>query len=557
LEDPALEEHVSVVKSWAADIGGMDPDTRFETLHPAGLLLQHAEEEQFKADGTDQDRQVLMHLLRNHFYMRYQRDGRRQSFGELAKDYQVYRRARALFNIDDLLDNRSSPRSKFARTMIQFSRGLVDRDQREAPLAMIFTCSFGGGHKSASSAVSQYLKADGYDVRIADTTRDENFQTAAIKMGDYYFNKIVLEKQWYGLGNLVDRSNQLMSGVLVKSCPAPVCDSERKEQFRSALLLARPSLIVTVYHMDLMIVLELAKEMGNLPLIHIATDMDIKMHEVFDVRPIYPRMLVGVPFEVDASWSTISPLFRNQTFLSGYPVRDTFLLDPVEKRVQEEKTRRYPLNAKLVLVMSGGGGQDVPWPELLAKNGLDGHLVHVVVVAGGNNDFEPKLRSRLGGSVNFTGRTLLQGASQNVTVEVARDAANQNRDKPFFVLGAELALLMDMADLIITKPGGGTTAEVAYRGPPVVFDASHGLLHWEEFTVEQFEQQKRGVRLKATSGSALRQACVDALALGRSTRLATQPGSNTLLDTQARVQAAARDVMSRPCDRCTVFPVQT
>lgn len=35
----------------------------------------------------------------------------------------------------------------------------------------------------------------------------------------------------------------------------------------------------------------------------------------------------------------------------------------------------------MVLVMTGGGGQDVPWPEQLATEGI-GTRIHVIVVAG-------------------------------------------------------------------------------------------------------------------------------------------------------------------------------
>lgn len=31
--------------------------------------------------------------------------------------------------------------------------------------------------------------------------------------------------------------------------------------------------------------------------------------------------------------------------------------------------------------------------------------------------------------------------------------------------------------------GGGTTAEIAYRGLPAVFDATQGLLHWEDLAL--------------------------------------------------------------------------
>ena len=56
-------------------------------------------------------------------------------------------------------------------------------------------------------------------------------------------------------------------------------------------------------------------------------------------------------------------------------------------------------------------------------------------------------------------------------IEVAQDP-NPNADRPYFVGPQELRTLMDLADAAITKPGGGSTAELLYRGVPAVLDAS-------------------------------------------------------------------------------------
>ena len=42
---------------------------------------------------------------------------------------------------------------------------------------------------------------------------------------------------------------------------------------------------------------EIAKfRAGALPVLHIATDMDLKMREVFQEQPVYDRLRVGQPF---------------------------------------------------------------------------------------------------------------------------------------------------------------------------------------------------------------------------------------------------------------------
>ena len=56
-----------------------------------------------------------------------------------------------------------------------------------------------------------------------------------------------------------------------------------------------------------------------------------------------------------------------------------------------------------------------------------------------------------------------------MVVELYRDAAG-TRAHPFLVGAGALRDLMDLASVVITKPGGSTTAEVAYREHGV-----HGL----------------------------------------------------------------------------------
>merc|ERR1719305_10878 len=114
-----------------------------------------------------------------------------------------------------------------------------------------------------------------------------------------------------------------------------------------------------------------------------------------------------------------------------------------------------------------------------------------------------------------------------VTLEVATDAAwaalNEKNGKPaterpFYVLDRRLAMFMDAADVVVTKPGGSTTAEIAYRGTPAVFDAVNGLFAWEEFAVGIFTEARRGVALR--DRRELGPALAEALTLGRSTALA-------------------------------------
>lgn len=117
---------------------------------------------------------------------------------------------------------------------------------------------------------------------------------------------------------------------------------------------------------------------------------------------------------------------------------------------------------------------------------------------------------------------MLQGSDPQVTLEVAQGPNGS------YVAAERLAELMDLAHAIITKPGGGTTAELAYRGLPAVFDATEGLLQWEDFTVHSFEDQGRGERFE--TAQELPQVLRTALEKNRSWRLVQDPSSGEVLN---------------------------
>mmetsp|Transcript_64219 Transcript_64219/g.114007 ORF Transcript_64219/g.114007 Transcript_64219/m.114007 type:complete len:762 (+) Transcript_64219:51-2336(+) len=564
-------EDLSAVKAWAQELAVPDEPLEIlftnKTSNPADVLRKLAEKAQNQADGVDPDKQTLYHLLSTHFFKRSLEDAPVQKqFKKLSDDYQELQLLRA---------DSSHEANRLKDSMLpDFFVGLAEHRRQQAesgksgaplqPLAMIFTCPFGGGHSSAARAVTDYLEADHWTVDTVDTTHDTRFiaqnwmERSRNLMDEYTWNDIIISKKWYEFYNLMDKGYRVLLGTLWSRCQAPFCDNERKKLFRAAILRRHPDLLITVYHMELMLVLELAKDLGNLPLIHIATDIDVKMSEVFYTQPIYSKFFVGLPFDNALAWESIAPLSKNQTFLSGYPLRVQFLEPPDKERIARERAARYPRGAFIVLIMSGGSGSDVPWPEILADAGLnESQLVHGIVVAGSNAKAESKLQKALEGShqpLTINNHTLLQGKLPYVTLEVAKDPQAATAESPYFLSAAELALLMDIADLIITKAGGASTAEVAYRGIPAVFDATAGLLHWEALTVKAFEKQNRGVRLTEASPTELLKACNRALSFGRSSILARDLATNGVIDTRKRVQEMARKVMTVPCRGCPVFP---
>lgn len=219
-----------------------------------------------------------------------------------------------------------------------------------------------------------------------------------------------------------------------------------------------------------------------------------------------------------------------------------------------------PPGTKVLLVMSGGGGQDLPWPYMLAKRGI-GEKLHVVVIAGGNNELAPNLRKALPRTTTFSAndpayeREVWLGVDPTVTVEVATDPAVPDHvrvNKPYYVFEDRLALLMDMADAVISKPGGGSTSEIAYRGVPAIFDTATTLFHWETFTVNVFARANRAIAFNSKEQD-VRDAIRSAIQLGHSLALVQDDRGEMLVTSQRIVSQAKKLLFGTACSGCALF----
>merc|ERR1712224_343454 len=102
---------------------------------------------------------------------------------------------------------------------------------------------------------------------------------------------------------------------------------------------------------------------------------------------------------------------------------------------------------------------------------------------------------------------------------------------------------MDAADCIVTKPGGSTTAEIAYRGTPAVYDAVSGLFEWEQFGVDILEHRGHGVALLSAKGKDVSSTVGRALRLGRDVSFSYDE-KDQRLNTGARVREKVAELLT-------------
>ncbi len=423
---------------------------------------------------------------------------------------------------------------------------VIDSPLRGKAIAAL-TVSFGTGHKVAAEAIGRHLQPHGAHFSVIDPREDVYIeQVDTVRKIGRIFNQVwksaeffgwILKHQLYWLINIeyrLDRFFRSLFNLPGKNDVLPregTNDTEVKERLRKRLLMERPDLLVTTYHMDLNPTIEVAEELG-LPLLHMPTDYEMKMWQVFGRHaPTYKHFKSLLPDDNAKTKETAAPLTDEQLAEGGILLRPElyrqFSGDEI-RAIREEKG--IDPEAEVVLVSSGGGGQDLPYPDLFMNAQANGKKYHVIVIAGANNDLGDSINARKKDGARF-----VTGNNPNVTVEVAQDPAISTPQRKYFIGGEENAKLRAIASCSITKPGGLTVDEQKQCGVPVILDARVTPMIWEGFNIDVIIDKGRGFAYYGDASSFLE--LVDkTIALGKNP---VQNNSKKVLDLMAEMIASA------------------
>lgn len=399
------------------------------------------------------------------------------------------------------------------------ANGLADSQGPCRKSILIATCSFGTGHKQAAQALKGHI-GNAAHITLLDPTE---YESEFVKKNDWLcklgrkFGKkwsfatvfnYILKEQHYWMINIYSRFSRLCRIVNRVFSPAKTSNNQPsgtqqkklKHFLRQRFLMERPDLLVTTYHMDLKPFIQTAEEMG-LPLLHLPTDLDVKLEEIFGhSSPSYSHFKTFLPDNNKATLETVKHLeadkIHSETIdgaeeqqVAGIALRPEFYI----KRSNEEiaafkKERGIDPEAKVVLVLSGGNGQELPYPEMLLNAQTNGKKYHVIVVAGSNNTAAKNLNAK-----KQAGNRFITGKNANVSVEVAEDPAIATEQQPYFIGASELSRLHAIADVAITKPGGLSIGELLQTGVPMIMDRRATPMEWEDFNIDVVKNQHRGL----------------------------------------------------------------
>ena len=383
-------------------------------------------------------------------------------------------------HISDLAVSDKEKLFQYARMLLKTISDQYDPKQKEksnSKSVVILTTRSGGGHFSVAKSIDEYLLSKGFDSQLLIIDdfpeTDPFFRLTGISTGSLFneihqkkgdietFNDYMLFIHWYLHYYLKNTENNKFDSIIDEIDPVAI--------------------INTMGYTDAYISLSFH---NHIPQLLVSTDYDI-WESIDPVIRNSPDNLVkvGVPGLQDSIFKGI--LDRNQSnsmvssieefkkskglvnssgnvpiFLLGYPIRkEIYKMDDKEKETNGNKFN-IKQGEKVVLVMMGSQGKASIFDVVKSLLSQSHEHIKSFIFTGRNEDLKTRLESLIKESNS--------PMSKNMTVLGFQSATEMNE-------------MYNLADLIISKPGGATTAEVLGVELPIIM---HDLNEAEIFNKE-------------------------------------------------------------------------
>ncbi|MDD2402519.1 MAG: glycosyltransferase [Clostridia bacterium] len=301
--------------------------------------------------------------------------------------------------------------------------------ERKKPIrALIFSVSIGNGHDSVANAVEERLQveAPGSEVKIVDTFRYINSVLNKVVVGSYMETLKLTPKVWGYLYEQAGGKDKLVDTVLIL---AKILSHKIVQLIKDV----NPQIIIMTHAFPAGMLGEM-KLKGKIQIPMVAAVTDFHVHSIWinqgiDMYFIQTADLALPLIQEGIKDKCIKPL--------GIPIRMQFGQNLDHTKLKDEMRLG---GEPIVLVM--GGGLGLGRIEVITRKILSDEKFRVVVVAGKNNRLYDKLTKW-----------------------------NNPRLKVFGFV-EDMARIIAACDIVLSKPGGVTTAEVLALGKPLAIYSS-------------------------------------------------------------------------------------
>lgn len=355
-----------------------------------------------------------------------------------------------------------------------FNRLFAEPSQKEnkKPKILIFTSSIGGGHKSPTEAVTSALQ-DKYDIEVANFSEQiTTFLEPISKMTKGHYNSeqffsFIAKHGWNELANQI-------SELSLKQLNSKQLEKQIEDRLFVYLKKKKPDLVISVIGFVNYPIARATNRL-NIPFIIVPTDLDqsIAMHgfqkQIGESKERFPLLRYAISsdnFEIN---KTIKPfsLSKDQIVPIGFPLRPQFF----EKKdiAKLKKEWKIPPDKQVVMLLLGGlgGNNTYDWARLISRFKPS---VYLIACVGSNQELAKKIKGISRPQKDF--------------IRVVEYTPN-------------ISDLMNIADLLVIKPGTNSVMEALALGKPVVLDITNGVpLKIEQFNCLFLRQYNLGYLAK-------------------------------------------------------------
>ena len=323
---------------------------------------------------------------------------------------------------------------------------------------LILSSKGGYGHAAASLSIQEIGK-ELYSFR--EVFPIEQINRFGTRSGENFYNALI-KNNWIRTTNFL--SNKL--APLLFQIKQDIVESLMMEYLQEE----KPDLVLSLIPFINYPASEAARKCG-IPYLLVTTDNDLTNWVLGLEKIKHPSFKVSIGLD----HALTKGLLKNRGIpdesieLTGLPVHPAFLEEKNEQVIKEEIG--IPLNKPVVTIMMGGAGGKGAYSYAKELQKVNFPL-HVVICTGNNTVLYQKMQdlAKLEGDVSFSILKFMN----------------------------KVADLMQVSDLLITKPGPGTINEAMLRKLPILVDNTNSTLSWERTNLDFITRAGLGQVLYST-----------------------------------------------------------
>jgi processive 1,2-diacylglycerol beta-glucosyltransferase len=352
------------------------------------------------------------------------------------------------------------------RTYMPMAKKWVKPEPTERKKILLFTSSGGRGHISAAEAIQEYL-GDRYEVKTVFVLREVLHEidfVYNITGGTYYseemYNYFLARKQ-VGLVKTMVYAGYVFMSLQRRNIERLI---ERYIESED------PTMIISVMPTIDGATQTIAQK-RKIPFWVIPTDFDASEFLFQLHKPTSNLFFINCPLRDEMVEKTFKParIRASQFTYIGMPVREQFLKSYDIAAVKQKYN--VPADKPIIMVMMGGRGAKAM--KKLATQLIELETpAHLLLCIGKQADVKAAIEQ--------------MELTPDITISIIE-------------FTPDIAELMAISDLFVTKSGGQSVSEALYMGLPMLVDATDQALDWEQLNRKLVEKRGFGKMVKRLS----------------------------------------------------------